>query len=127
MVEGALVIPLFTGLLIGIFDLGQVLFIRQTFVARVRNAVRYAVVNAYDETAIKNVVLYGLATAPAGSTTGAFGLTAGMVSVARSDVGTSEQRIVVTISGYPYRFFSPWIHGAFSGRAIVASLPLESP
>jgi Flp pilus assembly protein TadG len=124
IVEGALVTLVLAAMLIGIFDLGLVLFIHQTFATRVRSAVRYGVVNTYDETAIKNMVLYGQPTAGA---SGAFGLTAAMVSVAETGVGTNDQRIVVTISGYPYRFFSPWIGGAFNGRSIMASLPLETP
>ena len=124
IVEGALVTLVLVAVLIGIFDLGIVLFIHQTFTTRVRSAVRYAVVHTYDETAIKNMVLYGKSTAGAA---GVFGLTVGMVSVARTDVGTNDQRIVVTISGYPYRFLSPWIGGDFKGRSIMASLPLETP
>lgn len=125
MLEGALVTLILAAVLIGIFDLGLVLFIHQTFVARVRSAVRYAVVNTYDVTAITNMVLYGHPTA--GTAGGMFNLTAGMVSVSRQDAGTSEQRIVVMISGYPYRFFSPWIGGVMTGRPIIASLPLETP
>jgi hypothetical protein len=124
MIEGALVTLILAVVLIGIFDLGLVLFIHQTFATRVRSAVRYGVVNTYDPVVITNMVLYGQPTA---GTTGVFGLTAAMVSVARTDVGTNDQRIVVTISGYPYRFFSPWIGGAFNGRSIMASLPLETP
>ncbi len=124
MLEGALVTLILAAVLIGIFDLGLVLFIHQTFVARARSAVRYAIVNTYDVTAIQNMVLYGHPTA---GTAGMFNLTAGMVSVSRQDAGTSEQRIVVTISGYPYRFFSPWIAGVMTGRPIIASLPLETP
>ena len=124
IVEGALVTLVLAAVLIGVFDLGLVLFIHQTFATRVRSAVRYGVVIPYDETVIKNMVLYGQPTAGA---TGAFGLTAAMVSVVRTGVGTNDERIVVTISGYPYRFFSPWIGGAFNGRSIMASLPLETP
>ena len=122
--EGALVTLVLAAVVIGIFDLGLVLFIHQTFATRVRSAVRYAVVNTYDETVIKNMVLYGQPTARA---SGAFGLTAAMVSVVKTVVGTNDQRIVVTISGYPYRFFSPWIGRVFNGRSIMASLPLETP
>jgi Flp pilus assembly protein TadG len=124
MIEGALVALILVAVLIGIFDLGLVLFIHQTFANRVRSAVRYGVVNTYDPTVIKNMVLYGQPTAGAA---GSFGLTAAMVSVTRTGVGTNDQRIVVSISGYPYRFFSPWIGGPFNGRAIMASLPLETP
>ena len=127
MLEGALVCMILVNVLIGVLDMGQVLFIRQTFTARVRAAARYGAVTDAAETAIKNVVLYGQATAPEGAPAGAFGLTAGMISVAKPDAGSSEQRVLVTISGFPYRFYTPWIHGVFTGRDITASVPLETP
>jgi Flp pilus assembly protein TadG len=127
LVESALVLLVLIAVLIGIFDLGQVLFVRQTFTARARGAARHGAVTDAAEADIKNMVLYGQTTAPEGSTSGAFGLTAGMISVAKPDLGTSEQRVVVTISGYPYRMFSPWIGGSFTGRPVIASVPLETP
>lgn len=126
-VEAALVTLVFLAILIGILDLAQVLFIHQTFVARARGAVRYAAVSNYDPNAVKNMVLYGQPAAPPGSTSGIFGLSPAMVSVARNDAGTNEARIVVTITGYPYRLFSPWIGQAFTGRPIVASVSVEEP
>ena len=127
MLESALVCLILVNVLIGVLDLGQVLFIRQTFTARVRAAARYGAVNDASEVAIRNMVLYGQATAPEGAPAGSFGLTAGMISVAKLDAGTSEQRVAVTISGFPYRFYTPWIHGIFTGRDITASTPLETP
>ena len=127
IVEGALIILILANVLIGVFDLANVLFIRQTFVYRTRSAARYGAITNADETAVKNMVLYGSPTVPQGATSGSFGLTAGMISVLKSDAGTSEQRVVVTISAYPYRFFTPWIAGTFSGRDIIASAPLETP
>lgn len=127
LVEAALVALVFLATLIGIFDLGQIFFIHQTFVERVRNGARYAVVNSYDETAFKNMVLYNQPTVPEGRTSGIFGLTTGQVSVTQYDTGTSEHRIVVGINNYPYRFFSPLIAGVFQGRPITISFPSELP
>lgn len=127
MLEGALVCLILVNVLIGTLDIGQVLLIRQTFVARVRLASRYGAVTNAEETAIKNVVLYGQPTVPEGATGGTFGLTAGMITVEKLDVDTSEKRVVVKISGFPYRFFTPWIHGVFTGRDITATVPLETP
>jgi Flp pilus assembly protein TadG len=127
LVEAALVVLVFLVTLIGVFDLGQIFFIHQTFVERVRNAARYAVVNTYDETAFKNMVLHNQPTAPEGRTSGIFGLTPAMVSVSQFDSGTSEHRVVVAINNYPYRFFSPLIAGVFTGRSITLSLPSEQP
>ena len=127
VVEAALVTLVFVATLIGILDLGQVLFVHQTFAARVRAATRYGVVRTYDENAIRNMVLYGQPAAPVGATSGTFGLDASMVTVSRADAGTNEERIVVTIQNYPYKLFSPWIGRVFTGRPLVASLPVETP
>lgn len=127
ILEGALITLILANVLIGIFDLGQVLFIRQSLVAKVRSAARYGAVANASETAVKNMLLYGQATAPDGTPPGAFGLTGSMVSVSKADLGDSEQRIAVTISGYPYRFFTPWIAGTFAGRNIAASISMETP
>jgi len=127
LVESALVALVFLVTLIGVFDLGQIFFIHQTFVERVRNAARYGVVNTFNEAAFKNMVLYNQTTVPEGKTSGLFGLTADQVSVSELASGTTEHRIVVAITSYPYRFFSPLIAGVFSGHTITISLPSEAP
>jgi len=127
LVESALVALVFLVTLIGIFDLGQVLFVHQTFVERVRSSARYAVVNTFNETAFKNMVLYNQTTVPEGRTSGIFGLTQAQVSVTQYDVNTNDHRIVVAINNYPYRLFSPLIAGYFTGRGIIISLPSEQP
>jgi hypothetical protein len=127
MLEAALVLLVFLAVLIGIFDFAQVLFVHQTFTARLRAAARFGVVRTYDPDAIRNMVLYGQPNAPVGATSGTFGLAAGNVLVTRLGAGTSGERLVVTISGYPYRLFSPWIGGTFTGRPLIASLSMETP
>jgi len=127
MIEGVLVLLVFVAILVGVFDMGQALFLHQTLVERARNACRYGVVNYGDTSAIRNMVLYNTPTAPDGDTPGIFGLTTAMVNVARSGLNTNNERIEVTISGYPFRFVSPWIAGIYNGRPIVVSLPVELP
>ena len=127
IVEAALVTLVFLATLIGIFDLAQVLFIHQTFVARARSAARYGVLNPDNTDGIQNMVLYGQTTVPSGQTSGIFGLTSAMVTASRIDTGTNEERIVVTIANYPYRLFSPWIGQVFTGRPVVASFSVETP
>jgi Flp pilus assembly protein TadG len=88
-VESALVFLVLLITVIGIFDLGQILFIHQTFMERVRGAARYAAVNTFDATAFTNMVLYNQTTVPPGQSSGIFGLTSAMVSVTQSGAGTS--------------------------------------
>ena len=103
---------------------------------RVRNATRYGVVRPYDPDAIRNMVLYNQPTAVTEENEGFdgddpepapgfMGLTPSMVTVSRQDATFNEDRIIVIIDNYPFRFFTPFISGVYQARPIVASLPYE--
>jgi hypothetical protein len=123
--EGALVLLLFLGILIGILDVAQVLFVHQAFTERARNALRYAAVRPFNATEAQNLVLYNQTAAPDGNPGGYLGLTRSMVNVERRGAGTGDDRVVVTISGYPFEFFSFYIAGRATGKPIIASMPYE--
>ena len=123
MVESTLVILVFLTVLIGIGDIGQVLFNHQSMVERVRAALRYGVVT-YDVTSIRNMVLYGTTT-PAEGQSPSFQLTANMVQVSRYDASTAEDRVMITVSNYPVEFFSPFIARRATGQPIVGVQPME--
>ena len=123
LVESALVILVFLALLIGIGDLGQVLFIQQSLVERIRQGLRYGVIT-YDATAIQKIVLYGTPT-PADGAIPSFNLTSSMVQVSRYDAKAAEDRVVITVSNYPIEFFSPWVAGRLTGKPIVGVQPME--
>lgn len=125
LVESALVLIAFVTLVIAAFDLGMVLFIQQSFVERARNAVRYAAAREFDPETVRNMILYNQPQAPPGGGGGFLGLTPSMVAVSREGNGTTEDRLLVTISGYPYRFFLPWIAGTFYGHPIRVWIPVE--
>lgn len=109
LLESVLTLVVFLALFIGVFDVGEMLFVHQTLTDRARNAARWGAVNAFDATSIQNLVLYG-ATAPAQGQTPAFGLSASNVTVTRpaASIGTPEDRIVVTII-YPVSLVSVFI------------------
>jgi hypothetical protein len=123
-VEGALVIGIVMFTLIGIVDVGQVLVMHQGLVERVRAGARYGVVTAYDATKITNVVLYNTDTPAAGSQP-LLNLSANLVSVALYDQNTPQARIQVSITNYPFHFFTPLIMGDYTARPIVCSMPVE--
>lgn len=125
MLESSLVLLVFLTLLIAAFDMGQFLFLHHALAERLRSSLRYAIVNDYDATAIQNMVLYGQTSAPPGATP-YFNLTAAMVSVSRQDPDTNEDRIVITISNYPFKFLTPGITAGVTGRSISASLSYEN-
>lgn len=133
LLESALTTLVFLILMIGIIDVGQVLFVHQSIVERVRAAARYGAVRTFDADAVRNMVLYDQATAPDmgfgfGLTPDGFlGMTSDMVSVVREDATYNEDRIIVTVEGYPFTFFTPFIAGVYQGKPITASLPYEVP
>ena len=48
-----------------------------------------------------------------------------MITVTRQDATFSSDRIVVTVSGYPFTFFTPFIAAVHSGKPIRATIPYE--
>ena len=129
MLESTLVYTAFLMLLIGMIDLGHVLFLHQSITERVRDAVRYGAsreATADVETAMKNIVLYHTPT-PAREATPSFGLTADKVHVARAaGVAQNPNTITVSVADLSFRFLTPFAHGTRTSRTISATLPMES-
>ena len=124
-VEAAFVSLPFVLILIGIIDCGQFLFIHQALVERARYAARWgAVTDPTDMTAVQNMVLYNQPTTPPTPTGGYFGLKSSMVQVTNPDPSSDDYRLVVAISNYQYRVFSPLIGGAYTGPRITVAVPL---
>ena len=124
--ETGFVFVIFAFMLMGAFDFAQFLFIHQALVDRARSATRWgALSDPTNTSAIQNMVLYNQTTAPAGATSGIFGLTSSMVNVSTQDTSTSDDyRLVVTINNYPYQMISPIIGGTHNGPNITISFPL---
>jgi len=123
-VEGALVLTVVIFVLIGIVDVGQVLVLHQGLVERVRAGARWGVVNSFNVTKIKNVVVYADPD-PGGTPKPLLRLAPSMVTATLAGAGTPEARITVTITNYPFRFFTPWIAKAYTARPIRVSMPAE--
>jgi len=125
LVESALTLGVFFALVVGLLDVGQMLFVHQTLVERARESVRWGAVHRFDAAAMQNLVLYGNAT-PAASDTPFWGLKRSNVSVSNPDcevASNSDCRVKVVVSGYSY----PLLSSAFTGGTIEASLPSELP
>ena len=126
VLEGGLMLLLFLGFLIGTLDFAQVLFFHQSLVERARAAARYAAVHPTDTDGTKNIAVYNTATPSEGASALLPGLTTSMVSLTPSGDGTPEARVKVTISGYPYYFFSPTIAGSRT-TSVSATMLSEAP
>lgn len=125
LVEAALTLAVFLAVLMAILDFGQVLFIHQALSQQVAAASRYAAINPANETAIRNMVVYGTPN-PVEGTPPFLGISAAQVLIARSASGTSKDRIELRLSGYNYRMFSPGLSGLYGLKPIVATAMVES-
>jgi Flp pilus assembly protein TadG len=126
MLETALVLLMFILMLIGTLDFGQVLYFHQSLVERARAAARYGAINPTDSTGIQNIAVYNSATVPSPALAVLPGLTTGMVNVSNPGINTPEARVMVTISGYPINFISPYIAQTFNNRPIIVSVTSEN-
>ena len=123
VVESALVLFLFLFVMIGIVNMGTILFTYQGLVQRVQAGARYGIVNTYDATKIKNVVVYG---DPDGGSSGFFGITTSMITVEAEDLDNQISRVQVVIEDYPMHLFTPYVSGAFQLPQIEATFTTES-
>ena len=139
LVETVLTLMAFLIILVGMIEIGQILFVHQTIAERIRSAVRWGSVNAWDDasspTLISNIVRYGTTT-PAQSAQPIFNLTSQNVTVTRPQPDYSAaDRIVVRVSGYALTFITNAVvqasngnaqpSGQFNGLTIQESLPFE--
>ncbi len=136
MLESVLTLVVFLAMFIGVFDIGEMLFVHQTLTDRARNAARWGAVNTFDAPTIQNLVLYGT-TVPVSGQVASFGLSGSNVTVTRpaTGIGTPEDRVVVTIV-YPVTLISVFIGQSTNWSAtsvptwnlqIQVSTPYEVP
>ena len=126
MVETSLILLTFLCMLIGTIDFGQVLYFHQSLVERARAAARYGAIHPTDTTGIQNVAVYNSATVSGTPRAVLPGLTTSMVAPSNSGINTPEARIMVTISGYPIVFLSPYIAQQFNNRPVIVSMSAET-
>ena len=138
LVETALLFIAYFTILIGMVDIGQMLFLHQTLVERVTTAVHWGATNNFDQTSITNLVLYGT-TSPDPNAGAFWGLSSSNVSVTNPGCGPNPNidcHVKVVVSGYQYTFFSfafitsfwhPGTSGVINGLTIQASEPSELP
>jgi hypothetical protein len=123
LIETSLILTVALVTFIGLIDLGSVLFRLQGLAERARAGARWGVVNTYNATGIRNVVIYGNS---AGSGTPLLMLSPSLVSVSVVDLGDGILKIRVVISNYPFRFFTPFLAGDRTLPAVEVALTAES-
>ena len=106
LVESAFVLAAFMGLVFGIAQVAETLFMRQTLAQRVDEGARWGALHRYDVRAIRNVVLFG-APEPEDGATAVFGLTADAVEVANPGCPGADCRVSVAIGRHGVRSVEP--------------------
>jgi hypothetical protein len=106
LIESALILTAFMGMLLAMTGVGQSLFVRQTLADRARMAARWGALHSYDPVAIRRVVLFGSAT-PAPADTPFFGLTPSSVDVSNPGCPGPECRVKVAIPQHGIRVVEP--------------------
>ncbi len=106
LVESALILAAFMGLLLGMASIGQLLFVRQTLADRARVAARWGALESYDAAAIRRLVLFGTAT-PAPGQPAFFGLTPSAVEVSNPGCPGPACRVSVAIPEQGIRSVEP--------------------
>jgi len=106
LIESALVMAAFMGLLVGMATIGESLFVKQTLADRARLAARWGALNRYDSAAIRKVVLFGTAQ-PAPGDTAFFGLTPSAVDVSNPGCPGPACRVSVAIPEQGIRCVEP--------------------
>ena len=125
LIESALILTAFMGLLIGMSGIGQLLFVRQTLADRARMAARWGTLNSYDPAAIRRMVLFGTADAAPGQTA-FFGLKADAVEVSNPGCPGPACRVSVAIPEHGILTVEPMPNEAgedATAPPAVASLP----
>ncbi len=122
LVETALILAAFMGLLLGMVGVGELIFVRQTLADRARQAARWGAVNNYDPSAIRDIIRFGTAT-PERSQMPFFGLAAAAIEVSNPGCPGARCRISVAIPEHGIRSVEPAEEGLTTptaARAITA-------
>jgi hypothetical protein len=119
LIESALILAAFMGLLLGMAGIGQSLFVRQTLADRARMAARWGALNSYDPSAIRRMVLFGTVDSAPGQSP-FFGLTPNAVEVSNPGCPGTACRVSVAIPEQGIRSVEPMENLT---PALVASKP----
>jgi len=104
LVESALILTAFMGLLLAMAGIGQLLFVRQTLADRTRMAARWGALNSYDPAAIRRMVLFGSA-GPTHDQAAFFDLTPASIDISNPGCPGPGCRVSVAIPSHGIRSF----------------------
>ncbi|MDX2032301.1 MAG: TadE family protein [Blastocatellia bacterium] len=109
-----------------VIEFGRLLWTHNALVDATRKGARYAVMNAQNTAAVKNMVVYGKSSATGSDTPIVSGLTTGNVSVTYSGFGVKAGTVEVKITGYQFAFVIPLIGSTLTMGEYKTTLTGES-
>jgi len=129
LVEGTLVMLVFFAMLLGVLDVGQILFAHQSLVERVRAAVRWGTLHPDDgPDRVVDYVLYGQPDEPQITTPGFLGLTEDNVRAEYrlpTELRPDDHLLHVEIVNYQSHLFTPWFATSLiSPRPVSMTAPV---
>ena len=110
----------------GLIEFGRLLWTHNALVDATRVGARYAVMNATNTTAVKNMVVYGKASPITGDAPVVSGLTTSNVAVTYSGFGVKSGTVEVKITGFQFNFVVPLVSSAFTLGEYKTTLTGES-
>ena len=106
LIETALILAAFMGLLVGMTGVGQLVFVRQTLGDRARQAARWGAVNSYNPIAIRDIVRFGTP-APEPGQSPFLGLAPNAIDVSDPGCPGPQCRVSVAIPEHGIRSVEP--------------------
>lgn len=128
ILEMALLLSLFLIFWFAICDWGIAYFVHESVVEKATAAVRWAVVNTYDAAKLKNIFLYDDANADGCASTWFSTRSlnpATDIVISRDGVGTRQERVTLTVRGYQWVRFTPFLRGTYVAGPVQVSLPVR--
>lgn len=122
----------FLALTMSIINLGLNFFLIDALQDRANMAARFVALDPTNVDGGKSMLLYGLSTPPGPSEVivpppSFMDLTESNVTVTRYDVGTPNDRIVLTINNAKLPLFVPGLAGHIVNKPVTATVPVEIP
>ena len=112
LVETALILAAFMGLLLGMTGVGELIFVRQTLADRASQAARWGALNPYDPAKIRAMVQFGT-------------IAASDIEVSNPGCPSADCRIVVAIPTHGIRVVEPV--GELAGEPVTAPPAVSQP
>lgn len=108
LIEFTVVASVFFLMLVGIVAAGNLYYTHNALVEATRRGARYAVLNPTGSTtAVKNVVIYGSPSPPAGARPLVYNLQPNNVTVTYTGLNVAQGTVTVSITSYTYPFVLP--------------------